>query len=72
MDMNEIQSAKALIRTFVGDLDAAASGEATRAVFREHSADGLAYRGVHPFNMLTHADSVADHVWSPLKAAMSL
>ncbi len=70
--MSEIQSAKALIRTFVGDLDAAASGEATRAAFREHSADGLAYRGVHPYNILTGSDSVADHVWSPLKAAMSL
>ncbi len=70
--MSDIQSAKSLIRAFVGGLDAAAPGEEARAVFREFSADGLAYRGVHPFNFQTGPDSVADHVWSPLKAAMPL
>ncbi len=70
--MSETQNAKSLIRAFVGDLDAAAPGEETRVVFRQFSADGLAYRGVHPFNVLTGSDSVADLVWSPLKAAMPI
>ncbi|MYK32162.1 MAG: nuclear transport factor 2 family protein, partial [Boseongicola sp. SB0670_bin_30] len=54
--MSDIQSAKSLIRAFVGGLDAAAPGEEARAVFREFSGDGLAYRGVHPFNFLTGPD----------------
>ena len=70
--MSEIRGAKSLTRAFVANLDAAAPGEETRAALREFSADGLAYRGVHPFNMLTGSDSVADRVWSPLKAAMPL
>ena len=60
--MSEIQRAKVQISGFVGDLDAAAQVEETRMVFRESSADGVAYRGVHPFNMLIGHDSVANQV----------
>lgn len=68
--MNEILQARALIRSFLDRLDAAAPGDEVSAVFADFTTDGVPYRGMHPFNTLTGSGAIADSVWSPLKQAM--
>jgi len=70
--MSDIANAKTLISGFTAQLDHAASGTETRAVFAAAASADLTYRGVHPFNALTGPQAVADRVWSPLKTAMPM
>jgi hypothetical protein len=67
--MTDFQAAKALVRAFHEDLDAA-RGRETEVLQRYMTPDYL-WRGFHPFHELTGAEAVADRFWGPLKQALT-
>ena len=68
--MSDLQQAKALVRDFYRDLDAAAP-EAVTEVLSRHTSPGYRWRGSYPFNELAGAEEVAAMFWAPYKAAFS-
>lgn len=66
----ELQAAKTRVKQFHAALDTASAGTATEKACSSHLSSSHVYAGVHPFNDLAGAESLAQTVWSPLKNAM--
>lgn len=67
--MTNYQSEKSLVREYHRELDAAPTNGVSQ-VLRRYAASNYRFRGVHPFNELAGADSVAGTVWEPLRRAL--
>ncbi|MCY4541494.1 MAG: nuclear transport factor 2 family protein [Rhodobacteraceae bacterium] len=65
MPVDDFQDIKKLVRNYYADLDAAAP-DAVASVLREYVAPDYSWRGMHPFNELEGAASVATTFWEPL------
>jgi ketosteroid isomerase-like protein len=61
-----LQSAKSIVREYFAAFDSA-SDENLQQVLEAHTHDSYSWRGVHPFNELQGADSVANEFWLPLR-----
>jgi len=61
--------AKQSVLQYLRQLDAAAGGDQTIDVCAANLASSHRYRGVHPFNSFEGVVTLADTVWTPLKAA---
>lgn len=68
--MSDLQSAKAVVRAFCEDLDAAPP-DGCAGVIGRHTIAGYTWLGSYPFNQLTGADKVAEVFWAPFKAAFA-
>ena len=66
----ELQNAKALVRAYHADLDAA-DGTSVPDVMARHAAPDHFWRGCHPFHELHGGDAVAKAFWAPLKASLA-
>ncbi|MBX2886490.1 MAG: ester cyclase [Granulosicoccus sp.] len=66
--MPELQNAKAIVREANTALDAANPTQ-TAAVLRKYTSPEYRWRGMHPFNEQTGAETVAELFWVPLKNA---
>ena len=58
-----------MISEYYRELDGASPEDAAR-VIRRYTLPAYRFRGVHPFNELADADSVAGTVWEPLRRAL--
>jgi len=67
--MTDHSSAKAVVRAFHAELDAAQGTEA--AVLSAHVTPDYRWRGFHPFHELHGAEAVAEAFWRPLKSALT-
>ncbi len=70
VDPDEVAAAKAVVRTFHADLDAAAV-EAIPGVLDRHTTRDFSWRGLHPFGELFSAAEVAERFWMPLHTAFA-
>lgn len=68
--MTDLQAAKAVVRTFYEELDAA-SPEAAADVVSRYSAEGFRWRGSHPFGEIEDPRLVAETFWTPFKRAFT-
>lgn len=68
--MSDFQAAKAHVLAFYDALDAAGPDQCAQ-VLETFCAPGYLWRGMHPFNELRGANSVAEHFWAPLKTALT-
>ena len=64
--MTDIQDSKAIVLSYFVDLEAAPA-DALADVIGEYALPGYRFRGVHPFNELNGADSIAGTVWQPMR-----
>ncbi len=69
--MADYQDSKALVLQFYEELEAVSAGDVGSILNRYTTSDYL-FRGVHPFNELEGADTVAETVWKPLLGAFTL
>ncbi|MEO0486432.1 MAG: nuclear transport factor 2 family protein [Pseudomonadota bacterium] len=65
--MADLAAAKALVRAFHADLDAATDSAAAIA---PHVTDDYLWRGMHPWHTLNGAAPAGREFWDPLKSAM--
>lgn len=63
--MSDYQAAKAIVSAYYREFDAAHEGRRAGAI-GDYTAADYKFRGVHPFNELSGAESVAAKVWEPL------
>lgn len=68
--MLDFQPEKDLVRRFYAALDTATPGESADVMARFCAPD-LIWRGMHPFDILTGPEAVADRFWGPLKASLT-
>ena len=68
--MGEVQDAKKLVLELHADIDSAPADEIASKL-RNACTEEYLWRGFHPFNELTGADSVAEIFWTPLRGALS-
>ena len=64
-----LQDAKAVVRRFQDELDAAEEAD-LEAVLGRHTADGYRWRGFHPFYELDGIEATVGTFWRPLRRAM--
>ncbi|MDW4499313.1 nuclear transport factor 2 family protein [Sulfitobacter sp. D35] len=69
MTQTDFQAEKKIVLDYTRALDAA-TPEAVADTLTAHTTPGFRWRGVHPFNELPDAASIADRLWSPLKEAI--
>lgn len=62
--------AKTVVRDYFAAIEAAPAAGLSDAI-RKFTTDDYGFRGVHPFNELDSADSVAATVWQPMRASFS-
>ena len=67
--MADFQQAKDLVRAFHAALEEAATDDQTVVLDRFCAAD-LLWRGMHPFDILTGPEMVAERFWTPLSTAL--
>ncbi|RMF40428.1 MAG: nuclear transport factor 2 family protein [Alphaproteobacteria bacterium] len=67
--MSDLQAAKAVVRAYYADLEAA-EGAALAAAMARHCHLGLIWRGFHPFGEIRDPLQVAEEFWAPLKSAL--
>ena len=67
--MTDFQAAKALVRRFYEELDAAPADDVGEVLGR-YAADGYRFRGLHPFHEQRGAEAVAEVFWKPLRRAI--
>ncbi len=65
---NGFASEKGRVLDYYRALDEAGADEIESAI-RAHTADGLLWRGMHPFHVQTGAAAVAEVFWRPFRAA---
>ena len=63
--MNDLQTAKKLVRSFYADLEAAGPDDCV-GVLSQYCNHDLKWRGYHPFHELAGAEVVAEQFWQPL------
>ncbi len=63
------QAAKKTVREFYSALESA-DGDALVSVFDQYCAPDLTWRGFHPFDEISGAESVAKQFWIPLKKSL--
>ena len=68
--MSEIQPAKALVRRYFEEFEAASPGDVA-AVLGRHATADYRFRGVHPFNEIAGVREAASRVWDPLRQAIA-
>ncbi|MEM7333904.1 MAG: nuclear transport factor 2 family protein [Chloroflexota bacterium] len=68
--MSKYQEAKALVRQYFDDLEAASADTAVN-VLKKYTADDYLWRGVYPFRDQNGAEAVANIFWKPLKSALA-
>lgn len=68
--MTDFQSEKDIVRGFYAALDSAGASESATVLAR-FCTPGLIWRGMHPFDILTGPETVADTFWTPLKSSLT-
>ena len=68
--MADFQQAKDLVRAFHAALEEAATDDQAVVLDRFCAAD-LLWRGMHPFDILTGPEMVAERFWTPLSTALT-
>ncbi|MCK8482434.1 ester cyclase [Aliiroseovarius sp. S2029] len=67
--MNQLQSAKELVRRHHADL--VAPGITADRAMSDHVAEGYVWRGFHPFGQITSASEVTQRFWTPLRNSLT-
>ena len=70
MDIEQIQSAKAIVLDYFQATEAAPPARIA-ATIEKFASDDYRFRGVHPFNELDGAEAVAATVWQPLRDSLT-
>ncbi|PRY26086.1 SnoaL-like polyketide cyclase [Aliiruegeria haliotis] len=68
--MNDLQNAKSVITSLYRTLDGAPKEEISRCLLAA-ATPGYRWRGFHPFNEITGAESVAECFWLPLRHSLT-
>lgn len=68
--MNDLQTAKAVVRGYMDAFDAAAPKDRT-ATLEAHTAPDYHWRGLHPFHEQSSAAKAMETFWQPLLASFS-
>ncbi len=66
--MSDIAGAKTRVRRYFAEFESAPARRIADVIAR-HGREGLRFRGVHPFNEIRGAGSIAEQVWLPLREA---
>lgn len=69
MTQTDFQAEKKAVRDLNAALDASDASSVGQAM-REHLPENYLWRGMHPFEVQTGPDAVAQNFWAPLKQAM--